>query len=192
MRIKVRFVSAPCSTGKTHAACQYIRNNQYTTNHIYVAPSLELLKQTSKTMESMGVKPTVITSETHPRHVKSGIIEHLKSAYEVGEVLLITWQAYVDLPFISRPENWQVIIDEVPQLDRFHAFKLPRNLAFLTDHVDLELRSDNGRLGSLAIKDRPALEALLEAERDDVNELFRDFRDLLSPNKLVFADVESW
>ncbi len=56
------FVAAPCSTGKTYAACQYISENQHDTNHIYICPSLDLLKQTAATLRGVGVTPTVITS----------------------------------------------------------------------------------------------------------------------------------
>ncbi len=44
------------------------------------------------------------------------MIEVMQAADEMGTVLLGTWQAFVDLPRFPRRSNWQVIIDEVPQL----------------------------------------------------------------------------
>ena len=189
----VRFVSAPCGSGKTYAACEYIKANQSLKNHIYVAPSLELIAETNKTLSDLGLKPRVITSDTHPGHVKGNIIKFLKDAAELGEVLLITWNAYVDLPYVNRRDNWQIIIDELPQLDRFYGWMLPRNLTFLTEHVDIDECSGNEQVSKVVVKNGDALQELLESERDDVNELFREFfRDLLCPNKSVFVDTESW
>ena len=188
-----QYVSAPCAAGKTYAACQYIANEQGLTNHIYVAPSLRLLKQTSETLQANGVKPTVITSETQPGHVKRAIIDKLKEKSAPGKVLLITWQAYVDLPDFLRRPDWQVIVDEVPQLDQWHTFKLPRNLAFITDHVQVVEHSEISKIGRVRIRNKDAIERLYETARDDVNEMFRSFfSDLLSPKKQMFVDMDSW
>ena len=185
-----KIVSAPCSAGKTHAACEYIRKHS-SQNFIYVAPSLELLKQSELTMRKMGISPDVITSDTHPGHVRRNIIAYLND--EIGSLLLVTWQAYVDLPYHNRPQDWQVIIDEVPQVDRFFPWKLPRNLHLLTEHVDCGPAEESSTLGLLMVKDRDALEEKLEDVRDDVDELFRPFfRELLNDKKQMFVDLGCW
>ena len=51
---KTYIVSAACSTGKTFATCRYIAENQYLHNVIYIAPSLDLLKQTEATLPQHG------------------------------------------------------------------------------------------------------------------------------------------
>src|SRR5689334_5986188 len=89
----VRFVSAPCSTGKTHAACAFIASHLLDSNHLYVAPSIRLLKQTETMLSDLGLKAAVITSETYPWHAKSEIMKFLKTARSRGAVLLITRQA---------------------------------------------------------------------------------------------------
>ena len=122
----VDYVSAPCSHGKTYAACRFIADNRLRANHLYVAPSRELIAETNKTLRQFGVEPTVITSDAHPNHVKASIVEFLNDAEDGGAVLLITWNAYVDLPYLNRRGNWQVIIDETPQLDRFYGSQGPR------------------------------------------------------------------
>ena len=87
----------------------------YRSNHLYVAPSRRLVAETQYTLKTFGVDPMVITSDTHAGHVKAGIIEFMNHAEDAGQILLITWNAYVDLPYLNRRENWRVIIDEVPQ-----------------------------------------------------------------------------
>jgi hypothetical protein len=189
----VHYVSSPCGRGKTYAACKFMRDNKFRSNHLYVAPSRRLVAETEKTLKTLGVDPMVITSDTHADHVKASIIEFMNHAEDAGEILLITWNAYVDLPYLNRRENWRFIIDEVPQLDRFYGPRLSRNLSFLTEHIDIEDSAVNDRVATVRIKDRAVLEERLEAVRDDVEELFREFfRDLLSHNKDMFVDLDSW
>jgi len=188
----VRFVSAPCSTGKTRSACKYIAANWDIFNHLYVAPSLKLLNETSEQLQKAGVEATVISSDTHPKRVKRAIIEHLKSAPDYGAVLLITWSAYVDLPYFNRRSFWEIIIDEVPQVDRFYRLMLPHNSEFITDRLEIFPTNYPG-LSLVKANNIGKLKRLLDAPRDDVHEVFRElFRDVLSPNKCVYVDVESW
>ena len=189
----IHFVSAPCGSGKTYAACQFISDHRFCANHIYVAPTLNLIEETRKTLEDMGVAPTVITHGTHPGHVKGQIIKFLNGSYQMGQVLLITWNAYVDLRYINRRGNWQIIIDELPQLDRFYGWRLPRNLAFLTDDINLdETAAVNDRLAKVLVKDANGLRDRMEGVRDDVDDNFRGFfSDLLCTNTDMFVDLES-
>ena len=189
----VHYVSSPCGRGKTYAACKFMRDNKFRSNHLYVAPSRRLVGETEKTLKTFGVDPMVITSDTHAGHVKAGIIEFMNHAEDAGQILLITWNAYVDLPYLNRRENWRVIIDEVPQVDRFYPWMLPRNLSFLTEQIDIDEASGNDKVARVIVKDRSVLEELFEAQRDDVHEVFREFfRDLLSHNKDMFVDLDSW
>ena len=170
-----------------------MRDNQFRANHLYVAPSRRLVAETEKTLKTLGLDPVVITSNSHGGHVKASIIELINHAEDAGGILLITWNAYVDLPYLNRRENWQVIIDEVPQVDRFHPWMLPHNLSFLTEQIDIEEGGVNDKVARVVVKDRGLLEELFEAQRDDVHEVFREFfRDLLSHNKDMFVDLDSW
>ena len=188
----IYYASAPCSTGKTFAACEYICERRTSTNHLYVAPSRELLKETAKQLEDRGVKADVITSDTDPGAVKGSIIRYFNSALDFGHILLITWNAFIDLPYVNRRQNWTVIVDELPQVDQFHRLMLPRNHRFLTEHLQL-LPLDITGLSLVIPKDQGRLKRLLDAPHDDVDEGFRAlFRDVLSANKIVYADEDSW
>ena len=144
-RRAIRFVSAPCSLGKTTAALDNIAANHHLTNHLYVAPSIDLVNQTLQGLASRKVAATAITSETHPKRVKGEIIRHLRSAPDCGFVLLITWNAFIDLPYFHRPDNWTIIIDEVPKIDSFYRLMLPHNYGFLADQLE-PIAIDNGAL----------------------------------------------
>ena len=188
----IHFVSAPCSTGKTTAACHYIAASRSVANYLYVAPSLELLNQTSRELTLLGVEPTAITSETHPRHVKGAIVRYLNSAPQIGAVLLVTWKAYIELPYFNRKSDWTVIVDEVPSVDRFHPYMVPRHGGVLSKHLTLRLIENQG-LALVEAKDRKRLKRLLDGPRDQVDDLFRDlFNDVLSLNHSVYVDRPSW
>ncbi len=70
---------------------------------MYVAPSKDLLKQTLGEFERLGVSAKIISSDTHPKRVKAEIIEFLRNADDHGQVLLITWSAFIDLPYFHSP-----------------------------------------------------------------------------------------
>jgi hypothetical protein len=80
-----------------------------------------LIQQTARTLRELGVEATIIASETHEHRVKTSILKFLNDAQDAGEALLVAWNAHVDLPYFNRRENWQVVIDEVPQLDNHYA-----------------------------------------------------------------------
>ena len=178
--------------GKTTAALDNIAANQNLTNHLYVAPSIDLVNQTLQGLASRKVAATAITSETHPKRVKGEIIRHLTSAPDCGFVLLITWSAFIDLPYFHRPDNWTIIVDEVPKIDSFCRLTLPHNYGFLADQLE-PIAIDNGALALVTAKNPDLLKRLLDSEPDDVHELFRPlFRDVLSTQKHVYVDRESW
>jgi hypothetical protein len=187
----VRYVSAPCSTGKTLAACKYMAQKLIFSNFLYVAPTKRLLQQTLATLQGMGVRPTIIDSDTTP-NVNAAIISYLKAAPDCGAVLLVTWSAYEHLSYFHRPENWIRIIDEVPQLDAFHPFRLPRNHQFLTENIEIR-RSINQQIVEVGSKDHWALKCLLGKPHDEVDDHFRPlFQALLSQHKTVYVDIDSW
>ena len=188
----VKFVSAPCSTGKTRAACQFIADNQYDRNHLYVAPSIDLLNQTLQQLASLGVDAKTITSVTHPKRVKAEIIGLLNAAPSLGTTLLITWSAYSDLPFFHHRDNWTIIIDEVPQIDRFFPLMLPHNHDLLVEHLQAFPTNDPS-ISLVKAKTPTRLKNLLDGVDDDVHQLFQPlFRDVLSRNRDVYVDNQSW
>ncbi len=69
-RYTIDFVSGKCGAGKSYGAWRYIKENLYGKNFLYVAPSLQLVSEVEERLRSMAVSPRIITSETHPKHVK--------------------------------------------------------------------------------------------------------------------------
>jgi hypothetical protein len=162
-------------------------------NQLYVAPSIDLLNQTLKQLTDLGVDAHVITCETNPRHVKSEIVRFLKATSDIdGAVLLITWNAYVDLPYFHRRENWTIFLDEVPQVDRFYPLMLPHSYGFLAEHLQ-PFPTNNNALCLVKPKNSHKLKQVLDDVHDDVRALFRPLlKDVLSVNKDVYIDMQTW
>ncbi len=186
------FVSAPCGSGKSWAACQFIAGKRYQ-NFVYVAPTVRLLKEIEERLQQHGVPTDLITNETHT-FVLQSIVEYLKGTRGgIGRVLLITHQAYFQLPYFYRREDWQVIIDEVPQVDEFESYRLPRTGRLLTRYLAPCQTLKDSALYRLVPKDQGQLKRYLKGPRDDGEEAVRGvFMDALSPMKDVFITRKSW
>ena len=189
---KVQLASAPCSSGKTHAACEYINEHIGDSNHLFVAPTLQLLTEVAKTLTgSFGIKPKVITSDTE-RRALAGIVNYLKDAPYCGEVLLITHQSYFRIPYFPRRENWEIYIDEIPQVDSFHCPRLPRSPHLLSQHLEVK-RNVNEQISLLGAIDETDLKHYLEKPKDDGEACVRDIlANVLNPYCNVFVWTDDW
>jgi hypothetical protein len=187
----VRIVSAPCSSGKTYSTCQHLAQQRTRCNWLYVAPSIKLLSQTKLDLERHGLKPTLITSETHKHHVVAAIMRHIACSEESGTVLLITWQSYQHLPFFENRQNWRVIIDEVPQVDSFYAIDLRQHMDELTQYVQLG-ESVNETLATVIPVDPDMLKRHLSRPDDLTKTVYSFLNDVLTPCRDVFVDLKTW
>ena len=170
-RSSIHFVSGKCGAGKSHEACSDIKDGLCEKNFLYVAPSLQLVSEIEGRLRAMGVALRVITSETHPNSVKRAAMEALEWAPDLGCCLLLTWQAFSELPFFPNRDEWQVIVDEIPQLDRPNKLKVPFNQGFITKHVEIDY-AVNEKVALLRAVDEGKLKSFLNKPRDDVHRLF--------------------
>ena len=140
LHLPVTCVSAPCSSGKTRAACRFIANRiaaaGCTESFVYVAPSKLLIEQVRAELGALGLDVVAITSDTNPRQVIKALLHHLQRFTEGGQVLLVSHQAYFGLPYFPQYGGWRALIDEVPQLDRFFTLAEPRDVALLISHLE--------------------------------------------------------
>lgn len=187
----INTVSAPCGTGKTYATSKHIQQHQIENNWLYVAPTKKLLDQTRKQLKAFGVSAVAIHSDNTKKPTKA-IMEHLKKCSSMGNVLLITWAAYSELPYFHKRDNWQVFIDEVPQIDQFYQYYLKEDAhkEELFKHLIVE-HSVNENIG--IIKAKGSLKNHIENNQDDIDQKFRKlFQDVINPNKDVFVDMNSF
>jgi hypothetical protein len=161
-------------------------------SHLYVAPSIKLLKEVAAQLEALRLRPRIVTSETYPGQAVRTLVEHIKDLGRHGVVVLTTHESYLRLPYFHRRQDWHVWIDEVPQVDRYHAPRLPRHHRLVAEHLRIE-RVINEQV-ALVVPSHPGrLKRFLEQPADDVEEAVLDvLRDALSPFRDLFVSTETW
>ncbi|NOQ50478.1 MAG: hypothetical protein GQ557_02275 [Mycoplasmataceae bacterium] len=191
----IGFVSACCGAGKTHALMQHIKENQQNHNHLIVLPSLDLVEQVYKNLKSMGLLDvfTITSKNTPTGKVKSSIVEFFKGYQDFGQILIITWAAYDDLPYFQNKANWKIFIDEVPQVNDFHKLDVSKNRQLITDFIELK-QSINADMAQVGIKEGCQNKLKLASQSsDDGYEAFKPlYRALLSENRDVFVNPDEW
>lgn len=190
----IRYVSAGCGSGKTYALTRHIKNNTHNSNHLYVAPTTKMLEQTMADLESIGVSAKTINSNTNSGNVKKEIMKHFDTARSIGNVLLITWAAYSELPNFTNKSNWEIYIDEIPQVDFYQKFTIPYNQHLLSDHLEVA-RPINEHISLIKPKNADSLNSHLknECKLDAIINGFKTiFNHALTTNYDLFVDTLSW
>lgn len=188
---KINMVPAPCASGKTFATCRYVAKHVGMCNWLYVAPSIQLLKQTKDELEDLGLTVDMITSASHPHNVVSAITRYLKGVESSGHVLLVTWTSYQKIPYFNRRKDWRIIVDEVPQVDQFFEINLQQHMDELLTYVQLG-ENVNETTATVIPVDDGKLKRLLENPDDLTKVLQPFFNAVLSPNVDVFVDLQTW
>lgn len=190
----VLYVDAECGRGKTYSTCEWIKQGVGMRNQMYVAPTTALLEQTSAHLKKLKLKHTIISHKNVTGSVGKGVIEYLKKCKSSGNILLITWSAYMDLRYFHRRENWAIYIDEIPQVDRFYNPLLPFNHHFLSEFLSIG-EPVNEAISKLDVEDQGALRHHLERDawRDEAYRTFHPIlSDALSGATDLFVDTASW
>lgn len=191
----IQYVSAPCGAGKTTAVCDLIKSTlRHETNVMVVLPTIKLTEEVEQKLKDLGLKPIVIAGDRKQgeRSVRSAIMKALRNAPEHGFILLVTWNAFVDLPYFDRKQNWTIIIDEIPTVDSFESWTLPRNSMFITEKIEVYLSTIDG-LSMVGALDQSALRDELEDHKDDAEEPFRELYGwLVSDSRSVYVETAAW
>jgi hypothetical protein len=186
------YVSAACGSGKTYAVCSLIADRWInTTNVMIVCPTIKLIDEIDDRLSDLNINAQKITSDQES-NVRRRIIEETKNVPDNGKVLLITWNAYAGLPYFHKRENWKILIDETPQLDRFYNWDLPRNSENLLKHLKV-VESQHSGLLRVYPTNRGKTTKWLAQEQDSIDEVFRRFfTQLTSSNYDIFVDKKTW
>ncbi|MBN7765274.1 DEAD/DEAH box helicase family protein [Pectobacterium brasiliense] len=110
---RLKYVSAPCGSGKTTAICNIINNS--TEKHILVQNTQELIKQTAN--EISDCKYIITESVSKDENVINSVIDFLTTPYK--STLIITDKTFFKIP-LELLSCWNVYIDDVTN---FHSFQ---------------------------------------------------------------------
>jgi hypothetical protein len=194
------YVSSPASAGKTDAAVTFaVKMAKMGYKIIIAQPSLNCIDEWyPKAVERAGMGKEK-TMEIHRFDTKTcgngqvmlKIMDHLKQAEDGGQVVFMTQQALLGLPYFHRPDHWHLIIDEIPAPDVMFERHLPHNHEIITSAISWsDFSADNVIVQA---KDTAKLRRLADNEGDDaVDAEFRVIAGkILSPDYDVYATREN-
>jgi len=189
----IDFVSAACGAWKTYALMQHILKNQENDNHMIVLPSIKLVNQITNDLTCLKLSNIRSITSENTDQVKSSIVKFLKDCQGSGEILIITWAAFDDLPYFQNKNNWKIFIDEVPQVNNLYTLDVSKNPQLITDFIELK-QSVNADIAQVGIKEGCKNKLTLASKsNDDGYEAFKPFyRACLSENRDVFVGINEW
>lgn len=136
------YVDALAGMGKTTAAINYaLKQTKLGAKIAFVQPSKDLIDQTYDNLVSanhgnVSIKKFHTGCLNGP--VKSELTAYLNvAAPGVGEIILMTHQTFLSLPYFHNAHDWDIIIDEIPQIHTEWSRKLDVNFATLIDNIEL-------------------------------------------------------
>ena len=138
----IKNVDALAGAGKTRGACSYALKQAHKGEKVaFVQPTTELIQDTLIALLQMGhagIKITEITSRSHAYRVHEALTQHLNRSQDgLGEILLITHAAFLNLTYFHKRERWTLIIDELPTVVDDLTLKVPEEHKRLTDQLSL-------------------------------------------------------
>lgn len=188
----VNILDALCATGKTEAACRFISKNQYWSNYLYVVPTKKLGKEVQDRLKTMGVDALRVDGDHYPDGVQKNLIPLIKEAPEVGTVIICTHQTYFSLAYFHRRDNWNVIIDEVPQIDTAALINDPADLDVIRQWIRPERNPAHPGMGYVTPTSAAGLAKFLKRERDNLPDHVRNMLwNVLNPNYTVHLEAMS-
>lgn len=125
---------APAGAGKTYASCkiasQLVRSGERV---LFVQPTKELIGKTIKELKTMkgDVRIHRLDGDVCQK-VIARISSHLRKTDADGQVLFITQDAFMQLPYVHKPDHWNLIADEIPQVHKVFNLRYKKIHSLLT------------------------------------------------------------
>ena len=125
----VRFASAPCGAGKTFQlvehACDLVQQGH---NVLMLQPTKLLIEKTK--LEEFGQLPVpppikVFHGDTVGQNVAYQLAQYLAEPEDRPQVVMATHQVLHRIPFLPTARDWDLLIDEIPQVDREQVHIVP-------------------------------------------------------------------
>ncbi|MFZ4699117.1 MAG: hypothetical protein ACOYMG_03620, partial [Candidatus Methylumidiphilus sp.] len=190
-------------SGKTTIALGFAGKSAQTLNSqiIIAQPTTDLIEQSVNYLAEHfpDTQALRFDSTSHPGEVYESIIAHMTNwdnKRDGGCVVFITHTALWELPFIPYKANWDLIIDEIPNVDFEFHYNLPETYAWTTKCcLDIQEVGEN-----LVVRLQPKPEALAQVKQwarnkynDDVISVLQPlYKELVSPHSEVFVTRASW
>lgn len=178
-------------SGKTESTIrQTIRQVLEGSTCILTHPTIELNWQVYRRIKELApeIHVEIINSDTCPNKVVLRLSEHLRQPLDRPHIIITTWDAFERLPFIVRPERYQIKCDEVPQTFKSSCAQIPCNHAPLTNSISIARVGP--RYARVTVHDKGKLRSIVDNRQGDaINSIFQPFaRTILDPKWDTFVD----
>lgn len=136
-------VSAPCGSGKTHAACKRIANIHKvgTGKFVYATPTIVLGDQVRRWLREFGAKNIYFLNSENSGNLMGEVLDAFEEINKLKcGVLIITQEELKRLPypFFWDPLSWTLIVDEPPVINRSFERCLPYNFRHVSDYLEID------------------------------------------------------
>lgn len=136
---KINYVDGPCGSGKTHALGQYIKQHGGNEKYFIITPSKLLADAIYKDFTTLGIENTFLvhsSSEDKVTNITSKLMKVIEEINFLGNgVIIFTQQAFIKIPFFENKDEWNLIVDEIPKVDKFYDPTLPYNHSALSQQI---------------------------------------------------------
>lgn len=145
-------VDAPAGSGKTYQAIRYalMQAAVHQRKSVLVFKSIDLLKQaqrdactidqqTKLSVPINGIHSHMFEQFGTDLSVGRLLLDHLNAAkHGVGEILMITEAAFINLPHWPNRWMWTCICDEIPSIAPADKLNIPDNHHMITGYIELD------------------------------------------------------
>lgn len=125
---------APAGAGKTYASCKIVNQLVQSGERVlFVQPTKELIGKTIKELKDLKESVRIHRLDGDVcQNVIARISNHLRETDADGQVLFITQDAFMQLPYVHRPDHWNLIADEIPQVHKTFNLRYKKIHSLLT------------------------------------------------------------
>ena len=195
MTIRIGYSSAPSGAGKTYRLVRRIQSEcGQGCRVLLLQPTIPLIEQTAVQFRSLAqpLAVRVFHGKAVGQNVVSQLAKYLSDPEDRPQVVLATHQVLARIPYLPRAKDWELRIDECPQVDKEMTHLIPKTHRFLTDLLNIE--QSDGVYGRVLAGNANKLRELARNLGDD--ELLDQIRETASvisnPHWDCFVNLEHY
>ena len=192
----VRFSSAPCGAGKTFQIARKARQMVMEGKNALILQPTKLLIEKTKVEEfdqGAGCPPIrIFHNGTVGNHVGRQLADYLADPEDQAQIVMATHQVMTHIPYLANANDWHVMFDECPQVDRECSHNIQKTHNLLTEHIGIE--QYDGIYGKISVVNLGEVKRLARNEEEDdlVDELQETAAVLINPHWESFVNVEQY
>lgn len=182
----INIVDGLCGSGKSHGLVRALSNPSNKT--VIAVPTTILADQYGECLSDAKA------SNYSVHHGKNSVSEIKIQAHNAPDksIMVITQKAH-ELCGSKVFAGWDVVYDEIPQVDFFYELSLPYNHSLITEHLELIEGGDAPTtMYRLCLKDHALAHKFNKRNFDDMDNIVKPIINHLLSGNLMFVDKASW